>query len=331
MMGANEAMGAMGALGDTEPVASIADHNEDQHNNTVCAVIVTYHPDLSRLEALIESVVAQTNSVVVVDNGSSPEVLDFIHKLALRGKIELIAFGENRGIAAAHNAGIRFAIAQKFAYVLLLDHDSKLQPGCLPQLLQATRRLAHSGITVAAVGPQYLDATAAQRAFFLRFNQWGFRKIYVKDASDVIEASLIISSGSLIAVDALQVIGLMDETLFIDGVDWEWCFRASAKGYRLFGIAAAVMQHNLGDSGVPVLGRTLSLHSPLRHYYMYRNTLLMCKIKQIPLSWKPYVLSRLVLRFFIYMILAPRRRERCGMILRGVRDGVLGRHGQFAQ
>ncbi|HXA48161.1 MAG TPA: glycosyltransferase family 2 protein [Burkholderiaceae bacterium] len=321
--------------GDIQPVTSIDDRDavreEADGGDAVCAVIVTYHPDLMRLQALIESVVDQASKVVIVDNGSAAEALNVIRDVALRLKMELIEFGENRGIAAAHNAGIHFAIAQKFSYVLLLDHDSRLQPGCLPQLLQASRRLTDAGIKVAAVGPQYVDETSMQRSFFLRFSRWGLRKVFVENAGDVIEASLIISSGSLIAVDALHAIGLMDETLFIDGVDWEWCFRASARGYRLFGVAAAVMQHNLGDSGVPVLGRAVSLHSPLRHYYMYRNTVLMCKMKQIPLVWKPYVLSRLVLRFCIYMILAPQRRERCKMILRGVYDGLRGRSGPIAQ
>ncbi|MFI4940069.1 MAG: glycosyltransferase family 2 protein [Burkholderiales bacterium] len=296
----------------------------------VCAVIVSYCPEPTRLRALIESVVRQADFVVIVDNGSTIDELVFLRRLADCSSIKLIEFGENRGIAAAHNAGIRYAMKNAFDYVLLLDHDSRLFPGCVDELLKANKRLIGSGIKVAAVGPQYNDDTSAQPAPFLRFSRWTFRKIYVKNKNEVLETSVLISSGSLIACATLQVVGLMDESLFIDGVDWEWCFRASALGYRLFGIAAAVMQHSLGDSGIRVLGRTLPLHSPLRHYYAYRNTVLMCRMAQVPFSWKLHFSLRLIVRFFIYLILAPRRRERCRMIRLGLQDGWQGRHGRLA-
>lgn len=304
--------------------------NDRQGSGTVCAVIVSYRPDLSRLQALVKSVAQQADLVVIVDNGSSIGALAFLRKLVCSTGIRLIEFGENRGIAAAHNAGIRFATASGYKYVLLLDHDSRLLAGCVAQLLQASRRLADSGIKVAAVGPQYNDEISAQRAPFLRFYRWSFRKIKVQSMSEVVETSVLISSGSLISCETLQTIGLMDETLFIDGVDWEWCFRASALGYRLFGVAAAVMQHNLGDCGIRVLGRTLPLHSPLRHYYVYRNTVLMCSMAQVPFSWKLHFSLRLIIRFFIYLIFAPQRRERCRLIWHGVLDGFQGRHGRIA-
>jgi rhamnosyltransferase len=297
---------------------------------TVCAVIVSYCPDLSRLQALVESVAQQADLVVIVDNGSSSDALSFLRHLVESAGIKLIEFGENRGIAAAHNAGIHYAMENAFIYVLLLDHDSRLLPDCVPQLLQASRRLAASGVKVAAVGPQYNDETSAQRAPFLRFYRWSFRKIYAQSVSEVIETSVLISSGSLISCETLQAIGLMDETLFIDGVDWEWCFRAAALGYRLFGVGAAIMQHSLGDSGIRVLGRILPLHSPLRHYYVYRNTVLMCRMVQIPFSWKLHFSLRLIVRFFIYLLLAPRRRERCRLIWQGLHDGWRGRHGRIA-
>jgi rhamnosyltransferase len=300
-------------------------------DETVCAVIVSYRPELPRLQALVASLALQVQRIVIVDNGSSEDTLVVLRQLADSGEITLIAFGENRGIATAHNAGIRFAIEHAFSHVLLLDHDSRLLPGCVVQLLRASRRLANTGVRVAAVGPQYHDETSAQRAPFLRFSRWNFRKIYARDDVDVIETSVLISSGSLISCDTVQAIGLMDETLFIDGVDWEWCFRAAAMGYHLFGIAAAGMQHSLGDSGISIFGRIIPLHTPLRHYYVYRNTVLMCRMPQIPFAWKLHYSLRLVIRFFIYMILAPRRRERFRLIWQGLCDGWRGRSGPMSR
>jgi rhamnosyltransferase len=87
------------------------------------------------------------------------------------------------------------------------------------------------------------------------------------------------------------------------------------------------MQHSMGDRGLRVLGRTLPLHSPSRHYYAYRNTVLMSAMAQVPPSWKLYFWSKLTVRFLIYVVLAPQRCKRCSLIARGLRDGLLGRHG----
>jgi rhamnosyltransferase len=295
----------------------------------VCAVIVSYYPVLSSLRALVESVAAQVAWVVIVDNGSPIETLAFLRELSRNGAIELVEFGENRGIAAAHNAGIRRAMENSFEYVLLLDHDSRLLSDCVRQLRQAERRLTGNGVKVAAVGPQYVDETSGMRASFWRFFGLRYSRVFARGMDDLVEASVLISSGSLIACATLQVVGLMDEALFIDGVDWEWCFRATKLGYRLFGVASANMQHSLGDSGLRIFGRTLPLHSPLRHYYVYRNQVLLCGMKQIPFSWKFYFSLRLAIRFVIYMALAPERMMRCKMVLRGLRDGFRGRDGRL--
>lgn len=295
----------------------------------ITAIIVSYNPDMDRFRALIDSVVPQANHVVVVDNGSSGEILAFLRDLAQQKEFKLIEFGRNKGIAVAHNAGISNALGHGHDYVLLLDHDSLLMPGCVEQLLSAHRILSNSGVPVAAVGPRYLDETSGVQAPFLRFGRWDFLKIYCNSDDEIIESSVLISSGSLISSGALRAIGLMDETLFIDGVDWEWCFRASSRGFRLFGIAAASMLHSLGDSGIRIMGWKVPLHSPLRHYYVYRNAVLLCKRTVVPFSWKFHFSIRLIIRFAIYMVLAPRRLERCRYIFRGLLDGMRNRSGQI--
>lgn len=300
----------------------------NNQQNAITAVIVSYNPDPDRFRALITSVVPQADHVVVVDNGSSPEMLEFLRDLAQQEDFKLIEFEKNRGIAVAHNAGIRYALDQGHDYVLLLDHDSLLMPDCVSRLLHAHQTLSDSGVPVAAVGPRYLDETSGVQAPFLRFGRWDFMKIYC-NGDEVVEASVLISSGSLISSKALNAIGPMDESLFIDGVDWEWCFRASAAGYRLFGIAAATMSHTLGDSGIRIMRWKVPLHSPLRHYYAYRNAVLLCKRKVVPFSWKFHFSVRLVVRFAIYVVLAPHRIERCRYIFRGLHDGMLNRSGHI--
>lgn len=297
----------------------------------VHAVIVSYNPDLPRVAALIASLQEQVAEVIVVDNGSQADVLAALRQHAEAGGIKLIEFGENRGIATAHNAGIRYALERAATHVMLFDHDSVLEPRCVENLLSAAERLQASGVRIGAVGPQYHDDTSAKRAPFIRFNGLRFTRVYARDDSDVVEANVLISSGCLISREVLAVVGLMDERLFIEGVDWEWCMRASARGYRLYGVAAAKMLHTLGDSGIHILGRVLPLHSPLRHYYVFRNTVVMNRMAHVAFAWKLNFSLRLVVRFGVYMLFAPHRIERCRMIARGICDGLRGRSGAYRQ
>jgi len=68
-------------------------------------------------------------------------------------------------------------------------------------------------------------------------------------------------------------VGLMDEDLFIDHVDSEWCFRAKAKGFQLFGVGGAAMTHALGERRKEIWflrRRIVTLHKPFRYYYIFR-------------------------------------------------------------
>lgn len=300
---------------------------ETEYSEAVVAVIVSFNPDHDRLRALLEAVVPQVAHTVVVDNGSEQKTREFLSALRRQSTFELIEFDQNRGIASAHNAGIRYAKDQAYGYVLLLDHDSLPAPGCVSELLKAHRTLVGTGLAVAAVGPRYLDETSGVPAPFLRYTRWNSLKIYPASVDEVLETSVLISSGSLISTRIIDVIGLMDESLFIDGVDWDWCFRASSLGYRLYGVAAASMTHSLGDSGIRLFKWKIPLHSPLRHYYAYRNTILLCKRRTVPFSWKLHFSIRLVARFVIYMVLSPHRLKRCRYILRGLMDGLADRAG----
>ena len=99
---------------------------------------------------------------------------------------------------------------------------------------------------------------------------------YIVDTGGSIR--MLISSGALFPREALLELGLMDEGLFIDHIDTEWFLRAKDRGWRVFGVCDAVMDHGLGERTVMVwLGRWryLPVHQPFRYYYIYRNSVLL--------------------------------------------------------
>lgn len=74
----------------------------------------------------------------------------------------------------------------------------------------------------------------------------------------------------------------MDETLFIDYVDTEWCLRMHAHGYNVYITPNVVMKHEIGDAHIQLLGVVVPVHSPWRRYYRVRNGFYLFKMKHIP-------------------------------------------------
>src|SRR5271170_2638838 len=91
--------------------------------NNVCAVVVTFRLMAEHLENLIKAR-AQVQKLVVVDNGSSEQALAPFRGSQSQADFHLIENGENVGIAAALNIGIKWAQAQGCDWVILFDQDS---------------------------------------------------------------------------------------------------------------------------------------------------------------------------------------------------------------
>ena len=158
----------------------------------------------------------------------------------------------NIGLAAAQNVGIAWAREHGHSHVLLLDQDSVPEPGMVDSLLAALDGLAPQH--PAAVGPVFRDPREHRVAPFVRVGFPMSKKVWCSDDGAPVECDFLISSGTLIPLAVLERVGAMDDALFIDNVDLEWSFRARARGYRLFGVCTAAMEHRLGDARTPILG-----------------------------------------------------------------------------
>lgn len=270
----------------------------------------------------------QVTNVVLVDNGSDHDLVAWNAKRTLAAA-EVIAWKENRGIAAAHNAGIQWAKNHLAEFVLLMDQDSVPAPDMVENLFLSHAHIAAEGCKLAAIGPMYVNAlhdTAMTASRVDSFNRKCRRQ--ASDGINAIKVDHVISSGCLIPVPVIDTVGLMNEELFIDYVDIEWCFRATHCGYQPYVCLEAHMQHMLGDESLVLLGRKRSLHHPRRCYYQYRNALWMYKQPELSIGWKLKDAWRLLLRFGLYSVIAPPRLQRFRMMCLGLRHGLRGHMGK---
>lgn len=298
----------------------------------VCAVVITYHPDFENLKVLLSALAVQVASIVIVDNGS-PKSLEIFS--ASQGHIKnlvVLSLGENFGIGHAQNIGINYAQKIGASYVALFDQDSCPESDMIQKLCSAATELQHAGVPLAAVAPCYKDTLDGVLSSFVRVGFLGFKRTACVQGKELIEADFLISSGSLIPLSAIDSIGGVDASLFIDHVDTEWCFRAKSKGYKLFGVSDAVMLHSLGDRRVRfwfLRWRTVPYHSPFRYYYMFRNSMLLQRRSYMPLKWKVADFFR-CLRALIFFGLFSSERGAClKMMLRGLFDGIAGKDGRI--
>lgn len=297
----------------------------DSSIHSICAVVVTYHPDLLALRALLDALVAQVGAVVVVDNSGMggttvPEDIP--------GASIVLHQGKNIGLASAQNVGITWARDRGFEFVLVLDQDSVPAAGMVAVLLDATIRLRRTR-KVAAVGPRFHDLHENRDAPFVRLGFFLNKKLFCVSPDQTIRCDFLISSGALIPLEAIDQVGMMCDGLFIDNVDLEWGFRACALGYELHGICAAQMDHRLGDLRRNVLPGLdgVVVHGPVRLYYMMRNRVLLYQMPHTPKVWITQDVPRIIAKLFLFGVLIGPRLRNLRYMLHGLWDGARGRVG----
>lgn len=299
----------------------------------ICAIIVTFNPDSSLFNDMIAAISGQVQEIIIVDNGSAARcrtaLVETVQHSAHR---HLILYKDNQGIAAGQNDGIALSLTLESTHTLLLDQDSVPAADMVRQLLAVETTLLAQNIKVGAIGATAVDRRTTTRAGFVRKRGMLIHRCYPRQPEDYIETDFLISSGTLIRTAAIKDIGVMNDGYFIDHVDTEWCFRATHKGYRLFGSARAILNHSLGDSVTKIWfarWREVPRHHPLRNYYTFRNTVRMIYHTPMSIPWRLAHGYRLVMFFAFFLFAGKPRLLRLKMMLLGLMHGVKGVQGIF--
>jgi rhamnosyltransferase len=301
----------------------------------VAAVVVTYRPEAEATSALLRALAPQVRDVVVVDNGSPDATVEILRAITTEVGATLLPLGSNLGIAAAQNAGIAWARGRDARFVLLSDQDSLPAADMVDRLVAGFARGTADSARgarppVAAVGPVTMDERNEGAALLFSAQRWGPRRatIPAKEGS-LVEAAFLIASGCLIDRAALDAVGSMNEKWFIDHIDLEWGLRARRAGYGLYGVVGAGLSHALGDrtQNIPGRRRDVHIHSPVRNYYMARNTVLLIRSGLMPKWWR-WGYAGWITKYAVFYVLAvPPRALRARLLVRGLWHGLRGRTG----
>lgn len=305
-----------------------SDDRRESRADGVCAVVVTYRPDPD-FSRRLELIRLQADHVVVVDNGSDAA----LHSGA-RGQAEVLSQNDNVGLAAALNIGLQRAMALGFRWVVTFDQDSTPFPGMVAALL-ATRARQPDPDRVAVVGPRLKEERVVHEDHrWVRPHprlKWLFQRAPCREG-DLTGVAFVITSGALMDLRIFRRIGPMDEALFIDYIDHDYCLRARRAGYDLVVSQGALLLHNLGAKReFTVAGRSVrpTFHSALRLHYMFRNRIRVLRRHALRHPhWALFDCVYTPLNLARVLFWEDQRMRKLAAAVRGTVDGLLGRTGR---
>jgi GT2 family glycosyltransferase len=209
-------------------------------------------------------------SLIIVDNGSTDDSL--VRLASAHPDVLLLESGKNLGFAGGNNIGIRYALAHGADYVWLLNNDTTPAPDAAAALV--AKALSDERFGAVASICYYADAPSVVQAWAgSRVNLWiGYGSLCTEPHDDNWLQSLN-GTSMLVARDALEDVGLLDEGFFLYWEDTEFSLRLRKKGWRIGAAPGSRVLHKVSAStaGSKLLLdryqtasglRLLRLHSP---------------------------------------------------------------------
>ena len=300
----------------------------DRSSPCIGIVIVTYHPDMNQLALRLNALGTEV-CIAVVDNTpcradgrDAFQLTTSLQTLFCQPNIAYLPMHCNTGIACAQNEGIRWLMERQCSHVVFFDQDSLYTLEYVQAIVAEYIRISQLHPQLGILGPRVYNLANGEE----------YRSAVhtdVPSADGFVPRRDIISSGSCLSMDKLRSIGMMDEVLFIDYVDFEYSWRAAGKGL-VCGITTAVqLNHKVGrrDLRLPH-GYRVIISAPFRYFYQYRNHLWLCRRGYVPLQWKVNTGVKHLLRiiYFPFVVKGWMLIER--YMLKGVYHGIFKSAGQ---
>lgn len=297
----------------------------ERKKSSVAAIIVCFHPDSEKLTRLMVSVAESVDEIILFNNGGLEE--SFLPVVPTRVSVRTRG-GVNLGLASALNLASESAWQSGCRYAVTFDQDSYPEKSLIAMLLAELQDWQGRGHRVAAIGPQLIDVRNDGRrtSRFVQISRLDSKNL-VDDGTQ--EVSLLITSGCLFELEAWQNGVRFDDRLFIDYVDFNWCWRLVGRGYKLLGTTKARMHHEL-SSGIKPLGRLmLTKYSPVRRYFQCRNAVYHLLHEPVAIGAKRFAMRNIATTLIAAAYADDATLRSLWQCLRGCIHGALGKLGPF--
>lgn len=235
---------------------------------TVSIIIVNWNTR-EILRDCLRTVYEQTQDVefevIVVDNASADGSVDMIRTTFPQAI--LLANADNRGFAAANNQGIAVA---KGRYVLLLNSDTLVLDGAIDKMVSFAE--AHPEAAATACRVLNSDRTWQRTCFlfpsalnllitalylnklFPRNRFCGRERMTWWDGREMRAVDVVAGCFILVRREAIEQVGVLDESYFMYGEETDWCYRFRKAGWKILFTPTAQIVHLGGVSSAQLKG-----------------------------------------------------------------------------
>ncbi len=275
----------------------------------ISAGIVLYNPNIELLKQNISAIYKKIKLLILVDNGS--ENIDKVSSILPDNSI-LIRNSKNKGIATALNQICEYSFKNGFEWTLTLDQDSVTPDNLIEEFIKNM-----SFNCVGMLAPVICDRNRGDILENIDTNKYK-------------EIKECITSGSMINLEVWKEIGEFDEALFIDGVDFDICYRIIQNGYKILQINNVFLSHEIGRMEkhrflcIPFYVKN---HSAFRKYYIARNIIYVAKKRKSRRLMLKAVLQEIKLLGIVALYEEDKLRK-FKRISIGIYDGIKGKVGE---
>lgn len=213
----------------------------------------------------------------------------------------------NHGIAAALNAGIEYLHSVNMDMALTMDQDSLFPTSDYSSIYQLIEK--------------YKD----------EYSLIGLDVNKVDPSQEIVSVPYWITSGNFVKISDFYLAGKMNESLFIDYVDFDLGYRFKKAHLKIGYLSGYCITHTIGNPiPIHILNKTFYAlnHSPIRYYYRYRNAYYLYHYVDKEFFKKEYRREMFgsLIKMFIF---EKKRNEKIKMIKKGLSDAKKKCLGKF--
>jgi len=224
--------------------------NENRDLDSLVSIVVVNFNGKHHLEELFESIEEQgldNLEIILVDNGSGDGSIDWTKEYW--PDVNIVSNGKNNGFAEGNNIGIA---ASKGDYIFLVNNDTKLEKGCIQELVKMADEKPKVGAVIPKLRlydlPNFINAIGNR----VSSSGWGsdnyIGHLDIGQFDNIEEVFSACFGAVLLSRSALEEVGPLDKAYKFYYEDSDWSFRARIRGLKIYLAPKAIVYHKFNAS-----------------------------------------------------------------------------------